>query len=155
MRSFYRAHRRGVRIALFCAVQIAFILAIVAAFLYRSYLDRLSADGRFSACLLHDALRLYCPGCGGTRAMVALFRGQILHSVMCNPLSAYIAIGFVAFDIRAAIAIARDEMPLLRLPAWYFWIMLAIAIVVFVARNLLLITVGWDYLGDLLPYWHP
>ena len=38
-------------------------------------------------CLFHLLTGLYCPGCGGTRSMKALFRGQFLLSVHENPAS--------------------------------------------------------------------
>ena len=97
----------------------------------------------------------HCPGCGGTRAAVALLYGQIGHSLKCNPLTAYLAAGFLALDIRAAVGILRRQPFSLRIPLWYFWVMLAIAVVHCIVRNVLMITVGYDYLGDLVRFWHP
>ena len=155
MFTYFKIHRRARRWLFFAGVQTLAVSAVIAAFVYRGFLDGLPGDGRLSACAMHDLWHIYCPGCGGTRAMIALFRGQLLHSLACNPLSVYIAVGFVFFDIRAAIAIARDEHRVLHLRAWYFWVMLALAVVFFVARNLLLVRYGVDYLGDLGSYWHP
>lgn len=36
-------------------------------------------------CILHDVLHIYCPGCGGTRAVMELLRGHILKSLWYNP----------------------------------------------------------------------
>ena len=130
------------------------LLAALGAWLYRAYLDTLPGQGRWSLCLIHDMLHLYCPGCGGTRAMVALLRGQWLHSLCCNPISAYLAVGFLVFDIRTAIAILCNKAQLPRLRAWYFWTMLGIALVLCIVRNVLIITTGYDYLGDLGAFWH-
>ena len=138
----------------FALIQALALSAAVAAFLYRAYLDTLPGDGRISLCLIHDVLHLYCPGCGGTRAIVALLRGQWLHSLRCNPLSAYLVVGFIVFDVRTAIAIAQRKEQLPRLRAPYFWITLAIAVTLCITRNVLMITTGHDYLGDLGAYWH-
>lgn len=155
MFTYFKTHRRARRWLLFSTVQILAVCAIVAAFFYRGVLDTLPGNGRISACPMHDLWHIYCPGCGGTRAMIALLRGQLLHSLACNPLSAYAVVGFMVYDIRAAVAIARDERRVLHLKAWYFWAMLAITVVFFILRNVLLIRFGIDYLGDLGSYWHP
>jgi hypothetical protein len=149
----FKISRRTRRLLVFAVIQLLAVAIITVAFLWRDRLDLLSEDGRFSACLMHDLWHLYCPGCGGTRAIIAIFRGQILHSLLCNPLSAYILAGFVAADVRALVAIVRDEDRVLKFQAWYFWGMLALALLVFVVRNLLLVCFGIDYLGDLLPFW--
>lgn len=146
---------RARRLAVFLAVQLTVAAILIAAFVYRAFLDRLFPDGRRSLCLMHDLLHLYCPGCGGTRAAVALVRGRLLHSLCCNPLAIYLAVGFLVYDIRVAIAIARDEPQLPRVLARYFWGMLFLAAAHFFARNTLMIGWGYDYLGDLVTYWHP
>ncbi|MBQ7336920.1 MAG: DUF2752 domain-containing protein [Clostridia bacterium] len=154
MFSYFKSNRRARQIALFSALQFLAVAAVVFAFLYRAYLDTLPGQGRLSACPMHDWVHLYCPGCGGTRAMVALFRGQIVHSLLCNPLSAYIVAGFAVFDVRAAVALVRREERVFHFSIPYFWVMLAIAVLNFVLRNVLLVSIGLDYLGDLAAYWH-
>lgn len=36
-------------------------------------------------CRIHKTTGLYCPGCGGTRALDALFHGHIIQSFMYHP----------------------------------------------------------------------
>ncbi|MBQ8717911.1 MAG: DUF2752 domain-containing protein [Clostridia bacterium] len=139
----------------FLALQLIVVALAAGAYFYRAYLDYIDSEGTRSLCLLHDFVHLYCPGCGGTRAAVALLYGQIGHSLKCNPLTAYLAAGFLALDIRAAVGILRRQPFSLRIPLWYFWVMLAIAVIHCIVRNVLMITVGYDYLGDLVGFWHP
>lgn len=40
---------------------------------------------------------LYCPGCGGTRALRALIKGQIVQSIRIHPLVPYLAGFLVVF----------------------------------------------------------
>ena len=40
----------------------------------------------FLPCMFHKATGLYCPGCGGTRAVLALLEGQILQSFFYHPI---------------------------------------------------------------------
>ena len=42
-------------------------------------------------CLFRLLTGLYCPGCGGTRAVKALLRGHIVQSFMYHPLVPYLA----------------------------------------------------------------
>lgn len=43
-------------------------------------------------CLFHLATGYYCPGCGGTRALAALFHGQFLRSFLYHPVVLYVAL---------------------------------------------------------------
>lgn len=43
-------------------------------------------------CMLHKLTGLYCPGCGGTRAFMALFRGRPIISFLYHPLVLYAAL---------------------------------------------------------------
>ena len=40
-------------------------------------------------CLFHMMTGAYCPGCGGTRAVKSLLKGEILLSVIYHPLVLY------------------------------------------------------------------
>ena len=47
--------------------------------------------GQGFPCLFHLLTGLYCPGCGGTRAFLALLRGDLSLSLSYHPLVAYMA----------------------------------------------------------------
>lgn len=49
------------------------------------------------SCVIASWLQVYCPGCGGTRAVEALLRGHILESVWYHPLVLYTVIIFGGF----------------------------------------------------------
>lgn len=42
-------------------------------------------------CLLRRVFGIYCPGCGGTRAVLELLRGHILRSFLYHPIVVYTA----------------------------------------------------------------
>ena len=129
----------------------AFIILL--AFWWRSFIDSLPFEG-ISGCLVHDLLHIYCPLCGGTRAMIALCRGQLWTSLCYHPLAAYFAIGFLVFDgIAICRTLRRDARPALYIPKWYWLLAVLIALSVFVARNVALVGWGIDNLGDLAGYW--
>ena len=43
-------------------------------------------------CLFDRLLGIYCPGCGGTRALTALVHGRLLQSLWYHPLIPYTAV---------------------------------------------------------------
>ena len=43
-------------------------------------------------CTLHSITGYYCPGCGGTRAVYALFQGKFLTSLFYQPFILYTAV---------------------------------------------------------------
>ncbi len=104
-------------------------------------------------CPVQRIFCLYCPGCGGTRAVKALLRGDLLTSVQSNP----VVIWGVALCIWQYIRMVRGylhrDRACLRIPAWS-WISLIVVILgFFVVRNLLLVFAGYDYLGDNAAFW--
>ena len=51
-------------------------------------------------CYFETITGLYCPGCGGTRAVIALFRGHIVESFIYHPVVPYAAVVYVVFMVR-------------------------------------------------------
>lgn len=49
------------------------------------------ADGQGFPCLFHLLTGFYCPGCGGTRAVQLLLRGEIGKSFQYHPFVPYLA----------------------------------------------------------------
>ncbi|MCF0172765.1 MAG: DUF2752 domain-containing protein [Bacteroidales bacterium] len=74
------------------------IVAVLAGYLYlfitRSGLDT-SRD--FTVCLFKRLTGVPCPGCGTIRATRLLFQGDIIGSVMTNPLGMVLLVCSVAF----------------------------------------------------------
>ena len=64
------------------------------------------------ACAFHEVTGWACPGCGGTRCVRSVFRGEFGAAFLLNPL-AFTALIFIAlFDLYAAVVLT------LRLPRW-------------------------------------
>ena len=56
--------------------------ALLIAFLVWKYL---LDEPTIAGCWIYQHLHLYCPGCGGTRSLIALFKGQLLRSLWYHP----------------------------------------------------------------------
>ncbi|MBQ1546863.1 MAG: DUF2752 domain-containing protein [Lachnospiraceae bacterium] len=81
-------------------------------------------------CIFHYLTGYYCPGCGGTRALIALLHGRILTSLRYNPLTIYFIFlfGYLIFN---GIKKRKNNPNVL-------WLGLFILIVNFIVKNVFL-----------------
>ncbi len=91
-------------------------------------------------CLLLTTLGLYCPGCGGTRALEALLHGQLLMSLWYHPLVLYVIVIYGGFMLTNTM----ERIPVLPVKGWKFhnWHMYGALIIVignWIIKNILLI----------------
>lgn len=56
-------------------------------------------------CVFLRLTGLYCPGCGGTRAFIALLRGQFLRSLIYHPVVLYGAALYFVYACRNLLAL--------------------------------------------------
>ena len=93
-----------------------------------------------SSCIFFNFLRMYCPGCGGTRAVRALCNGRVLHSLWYHPLVPYAVGLYLCFMISHTWE--RLKLPILRGMRYrdiYAYIAIVILAIHFVLKNILLI----------------
>ena len=119
--------------------------------LYRVLTDRLPSI--WIKCLLHDRLFLYCPFCGGTRAVEALLRFDLGGALTANPLVVVFLLLALILDVVVLIRLLLGREKLLPLPRLWWIVPLAVMIVYAVVRNWLMIAYHYDPLGDLDTFW--
>lgn len=107
-------------------------------------------DKLMTPCILHSIFGLYCPGCGGTRAIYALLHGHVLASFICHPLVLYTAGCGGWFLISQSIErFSRHRIRIgMRFRDIYVWIALGIVVVNFIIKNLLLLAFHIDLLNN-------
>jgi hypothetical protein len=90
-------------------------------------------------CFWDRFLHIYCPGCGGTRAIEALVQGDILMSLWYHPLVLYTAVIFSIFMGSQAFArVTKFRYTKgIRFHGWFLYVALGILIVNFISKNLL------------------
>lgn len=98
-------------------------------------------------CLLHSVTGLYCPGCGGTRAVLALLRGDFYQSFVYHPFVIYCAAVGGWFMLSQFIErVSRHHIRIgLKYRNIYLWIALCIVMLNFLIKNVMLL-MGVDLL---------
>lgn len=120
------------------------LLALVAGVLAIVHFGVLDKVGGLPPCVLHRVTGLYCPGCGGTRAVIALFHGQILRSLFYHPIVVYtVVIGgwFMLSQTIERLSFGRIRIGM-HYRDLYLWLALAIIVINCLVKNLVLIIGG-------------
>lgn len=92
-------------------------------------------------CLFRRITHLYCPGCGGTRAVLALLRGHPLQSLYYHPIVVYTAVVYGIYMLTNTLErISKGKWKIgIHYHNWFAWVALAIVLGNCLIRNLLLI----------------
>ena len=108
--------------------------------------------GVFGGCLMHRFF-IYCPLCGGTRAIAALTRFQFLEAWNYNALVVLLSAVVLGLDVWAWIRYLQKKEPLIILPRWSWITACVLLVAYFILRNVLMIFFGIDPTGDLVYFW--
>jgi len=94
-------------------------------------------------CRLYDLYGLYCPGCGGTRAVVYLLKAQFVKSFIYHPVVPYTALLVSAYVISHTLNIVtKGKVTAMRFREGYFYLMIAIILIQFIIKNAFVIMCG-------------
>ena len=107
--------------------------------------------GVFGGCLMHRFF-LYCPLCGGTRALAALIRFDA-SAWNYNAFVVILAVIALGIDIWAWVRYFQKKEPLVIFPQWAWIAFCAVLVFYFILRNVLMIFFGIDPTGDLVYFW--
>lgn len=100
-------------------------------------------------CLFHVVTGAYCPGCGGTRAFLALLQGRVADSIRLNPLVPYMAVCIPSFLLYRFYCMQKKKA--LRPAVWMTVLFTGIVILVvnFVVKNYYLLVRHVDLLAGI------
>lgn len=94
-------------------------------------------------CVMYTFLGLYCPGCGGTRAVVLFMNGQWIKSFLYHPVVPYTAILFGVYIISHTLnIISRGKIFAMKFRPMYLYIMIGIIILQFIVKNTCVLVLG-------------
>lgn len=119
--------------------------------LYRWLLSRLPST--LVGCLMHDVFFLYCPLCGGTRAIAALLRLDFFAALRYNAFVTAVCLAALAVDVAAWICFFRRRFFRPQLPRWVPIMGILAFFGYWILRNWLMIAYGIDPTGDLGAFW--
>ena len=133
---------------------LTFLLLVFGVAVYL-YIATVEALPRFiTSCGFKSFFHLYCPGCGGTRAVYHLFHLQPIQSLLCHPLVLYIVVcAFYYWGKTLLFLVRQHGMAEFDICLVFLWGMLIFSVLFFIFRNFLLIACHIDYMGDLIQYW--
>ena len=96
-------------------------------------------------CIFHKLTGLYCPGCGGTRAVVFLLHGDFLHSLVYHPFVPYVFVLCTWFMISQTIQrLSKGKIAIgMRYRDIYLWIALGLVLANCLIKNLVLAMTGY------------
>lgn len=99
--------------------------------------DRLPPE--YEGCVFRAAFGLYCPGCGGTRAIQALVRGNIPAALYYHLPAVYgVALYVVYFVSQTLMRISRGRIRGMRFRPIYLYVMVGLIVVNFIVKNVML-----------------
>lgn len=118
----------------------ALAVAILLAVLYQCVFKKIFPT---VPCFFHTYLGIYCPGCGGTRALRALLQGHFLRAVWYHPLIPYGAVIFLGFLLTQGLhRMGFRKIKGWRFHYWYLWVGASLIAVNFIVKNILLLGFG-------------
>ena len=77
--------------------KVCFVIGIIAVIVLR--ITDFKIVGILPECAFFSTTGLYCPGCGGTRAVKSLLRGDLIRSFLYHPFVTYCLISYLAFMV--------------------------------------------------------
>lgn len=102
-------------------------------------------------CGLVFFFHIYCPGCGGTRALFSLFHGHFLESLYYNPAVLLGALLILYYEVAVIVTLVKNNGKVFYYrKATLVYIYLVIVFVYAIVRDILLFVPGIDMLGDIL-----
>lgn len=101
-------------------------------------------------CLFYEVTGLYCPGCGGTRAVKALLRGDVAVSFHYHPVVVYTAVCLLVLLVTYGISryLHTNKYRIYRYER-FAYVGMGIVFINWGIKNYYLIVKGIDLLGNL------
>ncbi len=129
-----------------CLPCIGLMLLMLWQFLPAAVIEKLQVP-----CLFHSITGMYCPGCGGTRAVKALLGGKLFLSFLYHPIVVYGIIIYLWFMLSHTIeGVSKHRLQIgMHYRDIYLWLALGIVILNIAVKDIALAAFQIDFLNML------
>ena len=87
-------------------------------------------------CILYSIFGLYCPGCGGTRAVMYLMQGEVTKSFLHHPVVPYTAILLSVYIVSHTLNIlTKGRLKAMKFRPIYLYLIVVIILIQFLVKN--------------------
>ena len=136
-------------ILIFCVIPLLLLISV--SVIYSALVSQSILSGEeLIPCKFKHTFHLYCPGCGGSRSLVALLSFDFVKSFILFPALPLTVIILSDFYVRAIISFVKNDEKFIREFKLNILIIIPIVIILnFFIRNALLLN-GIDLIGDFI-----
>ena len=137
------------KIILFCFLPL--ILLIAVSIVYSAMVTAsLTVGEELIFCKFKHTFLLYCPGCGGSRSLIALLSLDFVKSFILFPALPVTVLIMIDFYVRATVSFIKNDAKYLKgFRTWLLIIIPTLIILNFFVRNIFLLN-GIDLIGDFI-----
>ena len=138
--------RKNLYILIFLnAALLAFAIA------YTVYFKATEDTDREIICIFKETFGLYCPGCGGSRALYHFLNFNLFRSFVLYPPIIVSALVVLDFDLRLFVSLIKKSSEITDRFRYYTFLLIPASIILtFIVRNLLLLIFKIDTVGDFI-----
>jgi hypothetical protein len=113
---------------------VVLIIGLIALPLY--YFGAFKALEPYNYCIFKRLVGIYCPGCGGTRALKALLSGDIAASLFYHPAVLYFTVFYIIFMLRMFLMLRFNigKVSYKRV-VLFIWLGIALILIQWAAKN--------------------
>ena len=124
-----------------CGIAIIVVLATIATVCYLFNIDIMNYT---KPCILRERSGFYCPGCGGTRAVIAMLAGHFVESLFYHPAVLYLTVIYIIFMASNSIQIISKNRIKVGMKYRRIYVIIAFAILIIncIIKNAVLIIYG-------------
>lgn len=136
-------------IILFFAINLSLLFISL---VYAYFVEKSALSGEeFIPCYFKNRLHFYCPGCGSSRALVALLHFDFLRAIILSPGLCTAFLLVVYLDVLALMSIISGEPSYIkRFNPRLIILLIAVFLLNFILKNLLLFGFHIDLIGDFI-----